>query len=239
MRHSTIQRIQRILIAISFIAIAAMALVGARWVGFGLPGMDGLAPQGVNPAVFNRSIALISGHAGYDSGAVCETTAGEVFLREADVNAEVARRVAARLRRAGADVTVLEEYDPRLEGLEADVLLSLHADSCIDATGYKAAIDERRTAMAAEARLMNCIDRYYPAATGLADHPNTVTHNMTQYHAFRRIALTTPAAILELGFLGGDGPLLTGSPQLVAKGVTDALLCFFDDTLFYGPPAGS
>jgi hypothetical protein len=49
---------------------------------------------------------------------------------------------------------------------------------------------------------------------------------MTEYHAFRRIAATTPAAILELGFLGGDGALLTEQPELPARGVSDAILCF-------------
>lgn len=236
MRHSLIQRIQRILILIGFIIILAIGLVGARWAGFGLPGLDGLAPQGVNPAAFNRSVVLISGHAGFDSGAVCEDADGAITLREADVNAEIARLAAARLRRAGADVTVMQEYDARLEGLQADVLLSLHADSCIEASGYKAAVSEERTTTAGDNRLLQCIDRYYVGATGLPAHPNSVTHDMTQYHAFRRIAPTTPAAILELGFLGGDNALLTRSPQLAAKGVTDALLCFFDDDLFLATP---
>jgi N-acetylmuramoyl-L-alanine amidase len=236
MRHSTIRTIQRILMTIGFIAVAGIVLIGARWVGFGLPGLDGLEPQGVNAAAFNQRIAIISGHAGSDSGAVCETADGTVTLQEVDVNADVARRAADRLRRAGADVIILEEYDDALAGLESDVLLSIHADSCIDASGYKAAIDERRPATPEELRLLNCIDMYYPLATGLTPHPNSVTHNMTQYHAFARIASTTPAAILELGFLGGDRELLTRSPQLAGKGVADALLCFFDDDLRFPAP---
>lgn len=107
----------------------------------------------------------------------------------------------------------MQEYDARLEGLQADVLLSLHADSCIEASGYKAAVSEERTTTAGDNRLLQCIDRYYVGATGLPAHPNSVTHDMTQYHAFRRIAPTTPAAILELGFLGGDNALLTRSPH--------------------------
>jgi N-acetylmuramoyl-L-alanine amidase len=231
MRHKTIQKLQRIILAIGFLTLASIGLIGARWAGFGLPGMDGLPPQGVSPAMFNRQVAIISGHAGFDSGAVCEDESGEVVLREVDINAEVAQRVARRLRRAGADVTVLDEYDPRLEGLVADVLLSIHADSCIDASGYKAAVDERRVSSMREQRLLSCIDLYYPLATSLPHHPNSVTHNMTQYHAFRRIDPSTPAAILELGFLGGDEALLTDSSQLVIKGVSDALLCAFDDSL--------
>lgn len=238
MRDSTVRKIQRIILLIGFIALFGIGLISARVAGYGLPGLDGLAPQGVNRAIFNRKVALISGHAGFDSGAVCEDEQGGVILAEADVNAEVASLVARRLRKAGADVVILDEYDPQLEGLQADLLISLHADSCIDASGYKAAVDQRRPPMAAEARLIGCIDRFYPANTGQALHPNTVTHNMTQYHAFRRIDLTTPAAILEMGFLGGDRQLLTTAPQLVAKGVADSVLCFFDPMFGVGEEEG-
>ena len=72
MRHQTIQKLQRIVLAIGLLTLAAIGLVGARWAGIGLPGRDGLPPQGVNAAMFNRQVAIISGHAGFDSGAVCE-----------------------------------------------------------------------------------------------------------------------------------------------------------------------
>jgi N-acetylmuramoyl-L-alanine amidase len=76
--------------------------------------------------------------------------------------------------------------------------------------------------------MLKCIDEKYAAATGLTKHPDTVTHNMTEYHAFRKIAPTTPAAILELGFLGGDGELLTNGVDQVATGVSDSVQCFLD-----------
>ena len=69
-------------------------------------------------------------------------------------------------------------------------------------------------------------DQNYPTATGLSHHPNTVTHDMTEYHAFRQINPQTPAAIIELGFLGGDHELLVHQPELPAKGVADSLICF-------------
>jgi N-acetylmuramoyl-L-alanine amidase len=178
---------------------------------------------------FDKQVALVSGHAGYDSGAVCLGPDGGVLLTEAQVNADVAELAAELLRKAGADVVVLEEYDPRLEGLYADVLLSIHADSCIDASGYKAASYTRSRVPQADRRLLDCIDQRYAAVTGLPLHPNTVTHNMAEYHAFRRIARDTPAAILELGFLGGDQALLTTEAPRVARGVADGLLCFLED----------
>ena len=81
-------------------------------------------------------------------------------------------------------------------------------------------------------RLLICIEQNYALATGLPLHPNTVTHNMTGYHAFNRIGIDTPAAILEMGFLGGDRVLLEENSQMAVKGVVDSILCFLED----GPP---
>lgn len=226
MRHETLNRIQRTLMLISFLALLGMGLIGARVAGLGPPGLDGLTPQGVERSAFNKKIGLTSGHAGFDSGAICTDGNGEVALTEADINAKIANIVAKRLRRAGADVTILEEYDPRLAGLDVDVFLSLHADSCIDASGFKAANSINSHIPADEERLLSCLNVNYASATGLLLHPDTVTHAMTEYHAFNRIAPETPAAILEMGFMGGDQDLLVNRPQIAAKGITDSILCF-------------
>ena len=86
----------------------------------------------------------------------------------------------------------------------------------------------RRLALAK--RLLTTGDRpaQVAAATGLTENVDTITENMTEYHAFRRIDPQTPAAILELGFLGGDNDLLANQQALLAKGVADGLLCFLD-----------
>ena len=228
MRHETINRIQRTLLLISFLSVLGIGLIGAWVVGIGLPGFDGLSPQGFERSAFNKEIGLISGHAGFDSGAVCTGADGEVTVTEAEINAEITDIVSKRLRRAGADVTVFDEYDPRLAGLSIDVLLSLHADSCIDVSGFKAANSINSHIPVEEQRLLDCLTTNYALSTGLELHPNTVTHAMTEYHAFNRIAPETPAAILEMGFLGGDQGLLVNQPQVAAKGITDSILCFLD-----------
>lgn len=210
----------------SFTAFFAIALIVARSVGMDTPWPQEPKAQSVVLQAFNRQVVLISGHAGYDSGAVCTGPDDTVLLTEADVNAQVSRQAADLLRVAGADVEIFDEYDPRLENLQAEVLLSIHADSCIDASGYKAAYYTYSTIPQIEQRILDCLDLHYAAVTGLPLHPDTVTHNMTEYHAFRRIAPDTPAAILELGFLGGDQVLLTTQTDRVARGVADSLLCF-------------
>jgi N-acetylmuramoyl-L-alanine amidase len=226
MRHDTIARTQRLFVWLFLFAVLAIAAIAARTAGVVPGATPEEARQGLVPAAWNKQVALISGHRGNDSGAICEDANGQPTLLEADVNAAVAGLAAARLRQAGADVAILDEYDPRLEDLRADVLLSLHADSCIDATGYKSSRYVNSTIPQISDRLVGCINRSYEAATGLVENIDTITENMTEYHAFRRIDPATPAAILELGFLGGDRDLLADQQDLLAKGVADGILCF-------------
>ncbi|MCS6825070.1 MAG: N-acetylmuramoyl-L-alanine amidase [Caldilinea sp.] len=228
MRYDALKRASQIFLIVLLLSAAGIALILAQTLGFGRPDGDGLRPPGIVAAAWNRDVALISGHAGYDSGAVCEDVDGAVMLTEVEVNAQIAGLAAERLRRTGASVMILDEYDARLQGLRVAVLLSLHVDSCIDASGFKAAVHRYSIIPETNRRLLDCINTAYAAATGLPYHPNTVTHNMTEYHAFRRIAPTTPAAILEMGFLGGDRALLTEQSALAAKGVSDAILCFLE-----------
>lgn len=225
-RHSALDRVHRIIVAIIVLALAGIAVIGAQVAGYGLPDANGLPLQGLDLAAYGTDVALISGHRGNDSGAVCEDADGIVTLTEADVNARVSELTAERLRKSGSTVTILDEYDSRLTGLRTDVLLSLHADSCIEQSGFKAAYYAYTTSPAADERLLGCLNAEYAAVTGLPQHPNTVTHNMTEYHAFRKIAESTPAVILELGFLGGDKVLLEGRPEVVAQGVANGILCY-------------
>lgn len=229
-RRNALQRLERLVFIIGFAALLGMVVLGARSTGMGIP-WQAAVPPALRPPLWNTEIALISGHAGFDSGAVCTDADGKVTLTEAQVNAAVTAAAAELLHGHGATVTVLEEYDTRLNGLRTDLLLSLHADSCIGASGYKAAVYVHSANPQADAAILACIDTHYPAVTGLPHHPNTVTHDMTEYHAFRRIATGTPAVILELGFLGGDQALLRDEPARVAQGVVESILCFFN------PPA--
>jgi len=73
---------------------------------------------------------------------------------------------------------------------------------------------------------LGCINRFYPNATQLVAHPETITHDMTNYYAFRQVHPRTPAAILEMGFLGGDQALLLENSQQVASGVAESIFCF-------------
>lgn len=225
-RRSVLDRVQRIVIAIIVLALVGIALIGAQVAGIGFPNAHGLLPQGVDLAAYGKEIAIVSGHRGNDSGAICEDEDGNPTLKEVDVNARIAEAAADGLRRVGASVTTLDEYDPRIDDLKADVFLSIHADSCIDQSGFKAAHYLFTKNPEADELLVDCLKSEYAAATGLTYNSNTVTENMTEYHSFHHLAQDTPAAILEVGFLGGDRALLESSPQIAAQGVVNGLLCF-------------
>ncbi len=168
-------------------------------------------------------VAIISGHRGFDSGAMCEDG-----TMEAAVNEAIAQGVAQRLRKAGVAVILLDEYDPRLEGLRARALVSIHADSCIDQSGFKVAGPEETVIPDQDALLTACLIDAYARGTGLPARPQSITQDMTQYHAFQRVSPQTPGAIIEVGYLGGDHDLLVNHPEIPAEAIAQGVLCFLD-----------
>ena len=196
-----------------------------------------LTPQAVNnpanPVEPALRIGIVSGHRGNDSGAVCTDANGNVTLTEADVNFKIATLVVQRLTKLGFQVDLLNEFDTRLNGYRAVAIVSIHNNSCQyindQATGFKvaAALNTRDANRAS--RLLACmIDRYH-RATGLPFHANSITPDMTSYHAFSEIDPNTVAAIIETGFLNLDQEILTQHTDQVAEGVVNGILCFVNN----------
>jgi N-acetylmuramoyl-L-alanine amidase len=75
----------------------------------------------------------------------------------------------------------------------------------------------------------------YESATGLRYHPNTVTADMTSYHAFNEIDGETNAVIIEVGFLNLDRQILTTGQDRVAQGISDGILCYIRNEDIAGP----
>ena len=168
-------------------------------------------------------VAIISGHRGFDSGAMCKDG-----LMEALVNEEIATRVVASLREEGVSAMLFNEYDPRLQGLHARALVSIHADSCIEQSGFKVASAEATVIPEEDQLLVSCLREKYSEATGLAFRPTAITKDMTRYHAFQRVTDDTPGAIIETGYLGGDRDLLVNEPDKVARAIAAGVICFLD-----------
>jgi N-acetylmuramoyl-L-alanine amidase len=223
MRFKTVRWVRRLLLGIVILTILAAA--GMVWKSSGAGG----GPAGVlrllgQPAGESLGhIGIVAGHSGNDSGAVCPDG-----LTEAQVNQAVANAVVRALRQRGATVDLLQEFDPRLPGYEADAFVSIHSDSCeVDLSGYKVASLEGGSD--ASQRLADCLWEQYNAVTSLEPDPNTITSDMSLYHAFEEISPQTPAAIIEIGFLKADRPLIAGHPDKAAQGIVAGIECFLED----------
>ena len=183
----------------------------------------GAVPTTQNPV----RIGIVSGHwgTGDDPGAVCPDG-----TNEHDINLVIASLVRQKLEARGYNIDLLQEFDPRLEGYQAALLLSIHNDTCdvIDdqATGFKLASSTYSRDGNLTERLSACLNDRYASTTGLTYRSGNITVNMTDYHAFRAIDPSTPAAIIETGFMNLDRDLLVNHPDVVADGVVAGVICF-------------
>jgi N-acetylmuramoyl-L-alanine amidase len=179
-------------------------------------------------------IGIVSGHWGNDSGAVCEDK-----TTEADINLRIATLVQQKLSALGYETDLLKEFDPRLAGYHAAVLLSIHNDSCEyindQATGFKVAAAMSSRDLNLANRLAACLRNRYQRTTGLPLH-DSVTNDMSLYHAFNEIDPNTTAAIIETGFLRLDYDILKNKTELVATGVSDGILCFINNENIISTP---
>jgi N-acetylmuramoyl-L-alanine amidase len=170
-------------------------------------------------------IGLVAGHWQNDSGSVCADG-----LTEAEVNLRIATLAREQLLASGYQVDLLAEFDEKLKGYQAAVLVSIHNDSCAyinnEATGFKVAAAVSSGAPEKAGRLTACLVDRYHARTGLPFHYNSITPDMTSYHAFDEISPDTPAAIIETGFLNLDREMLTRQTDRVAEGVASGILCY-------------
>lgn len=173
----------------------------------------------------NPVIGIVAGHWGNDSGAVCSDG-----LTEADVNLRIATLVKQSLVNEGFRVDLLEEFDKRLVQYQGLVLVSIHNDSCDyindEATGFKVAAALSNTVPENSTKLTDCMVDRYQKITGMRYHYNSITPDMTNYHAFNEINTSTTAAVIETGFLNLDRQILTEHPDVIAHGITSGILCF-------------
>jgi N-acetylmuramoyl-L-alanine amidase len=200
-----------------------LVLLGVALLGMG----ESISLQTLAGLLSSRraTVGLLAGHWQNDSGAVCDDG-----LTEAEINLAVARAVGDALRQEGIDVQILPEFDSRLNGFRAKAFVAIHADSCVALSGFKLARMTHSDDPDAEDRLVQTLYRTYADATGLRPHEDTITEDMRQYHALRRISPGTPGAIIEIGFMGGDRHLLTQQQDRAARGIADGIMAFLDES---------
>jgi N-acetylmuramoyl-L-alanine amidase len=257
-RRSVLQGVQRILLAILVMIALAVITIGVRAIWSAervsvaasvTPAPEGTAanvptptpeatPRPTRGSLFDRffpqpassaraKVGIVAGHWENDVGAVCPDG-----LTEVEINVAVAQQVVDSLSRAGYEAEMLAEFSPKLHGYEADALVSIHADSCNvpEASGFKVARVSSSLVPELEDRLVLSLIEKYQDATGLPFHENSITYDMTEYHAFYEIAAETPGAIIEIGFMDADRRLLTRRQDLVAKGIVNGIKQFIEET---------
>ncbi len=154
-------------------------------------------------------------------------------ITEARVNEAIAVRVRDILIAAGVEVDLLPATVP--PSYDADAFVAIHADGSVEgARGWKIATPWR--ASAASKMLMEAVAKTYGTISGLPEDRNGVTINMRGYYAFnyRRhthaIAATTPAIIVETGFLtnADDRAIIVARPELAARGIAEGILKYLN-----------
>lgn len=153
--------------------------------------------------------------------------------REVDINREVARQVEALLSARGVTVDILPATVP--VAYQADAFVAIHCDANNNSgmNGFKLARFHSSVIASRDDALLGAIEQRYGAATGQPLDPH-LTNAMTGYYAFNgqayrhAIVPTTPAVIVELGFLTNprDRALLVGQTSTVAHGLADGILRF-------------
>ncbi len=154
---------------------------------------------------------------------------------EPEVTLALAQRTAALLRAQGLTVEVLPATVPT--GYTADLFLSLHMDgnTSPQAHGFKVSTRWRSDVAALDAQLVASLTDRYAAVTGMPEDPS-VTRAMRGYYAYStyhgqeyRLGASTPAAILEMGFLTSptDRAMVLNNPNRVAQGIVAGINSFY------------
>jgi len=162
------------------------------------------------------------------------TGASGAGWKEVDINLDIARRVVAKLGQAGIQADLIPATVP--VAYKADAFVALHGDSNGNSaiSGFKVARATASKIPEKDDALVAAIKSEYQAATGLKEHPQSITQNMLRYYAFdnQRLAHaidpSTPGAIVEMGFLTNlsDRTFLTNQADTAARGITAGILRF-------------
>ncbi|MGH2353938.1 MAG: hypothetical protein ACRDI2_07010 [Chloroflexota bacterium] len=167
---------------------------------------------------------------------------------EARWTARLAERIAARLRAAGVDVTIVGDWFNRQPPAEAlrdyELFVSLHYDAAIyaargDPRGNTGCFADRAAADPVgelSDRAIQAWEAVYPAGTGILLTRDRSNANTRQYYAFRSTTARTPGIIIEHGCgapvgtggfpPGDDAAFLHGQIDGVADLDTRAILAF-------------
>ena len=156
-------------------------------------------------------------------------------LTEAGVNLEIARGVVRQLTEAGVSAELIPATVPA--GYDADAFVAIHADDGggPDPSGWKISTPWR--ASRASRLLRDAVAASYARVSGLPEDRYGVSFNMRGYYGFswyrfeHAVAPTTPAVIIETGFLTSavDRALIVDDPERTARGITQGISAYLGE----------
>ena len=174
---------------------------------------------------FPEELAKLRGNSGAAAAGVAEW----------EVNLAIAEQMKVILEKEGVVVDIIPATVP--PGYWADAFVAVHADGSLDGSksGYKFAGPWRDLTGDSD-RLVELLSQEYEKATDLKFDPN-ITRNMRGYYAFsfwryrHAVHPMTTAVIAETGFLtnASDRRLLTSSPEIPARAMTNAILQYLEE----------
>lgn len=190
-------------------------------------------PDTVSTQISNTSntrIGIVAGHWKDSDGAVCLDGLTEEWL-----NLRIATLVMQNLVREGYEVDLFAEFDEGLVQYKARAFVSIHNDTCDylgnDATGFKAAPALGNSYPEVVNNLTSCMIDRYKTTTGMRFQQNKLTAHLTSYHTFNEVHSSTPVIVIETGYMNLDRQILTENTELIAKGVTEGILCFLQEEI--------
>jgi len=174
-------------------------------------------------------IAILAGH--WD-----DSNPGEVCadgLIEADLNHDMALRVADKLEKLGYSVDLFPEYDLNYLNYEGLAFIALYSGSCAEsplpASGFKLGGSFSAANPEQVDQLATCLSQTYQEATSLPFTYEVISAEHASYHIFRDIHATTPAVRLEMGSMNTDRRVLVGQADATAQGIANGILCFLSN----------
>ena len=164
-------------------------------------------------------------------------------LTEARVNFEIARRVVRQLSEAGVSAELIPATVPA--GYDADAFVAVHADDGggPDPSGWKISTPWR--ASQASRLLRSAVASSYARVSGLPEDRYGVSFNMRGYYGFswyrfeHAVAPTTPAIIIETGFLtsASDRAVIVDDPERTARGISQGIIAYLGQLAQLPPEA--
>jgi hypothetical protein len=153
-------------------------------------------------------------------------------LVEAEINHEIASRVAISLQDEGFTVDLFPEFDLDLIHYQGKALIAIYSGSCAEnplpESGFKVGTSLTAQNLETVTILAACLGEEYQNRTRLPFSYEVINPSHFSFHIFSDIHPDTPAVLIEIGSLKTDREVILGSTSAVVEGITAGITCFIN-----------